>query len=62
LPELFQAEALAKVNIHRRIERRLIAKLVKPQKVLQIGVLADLLDGFLITDAKAFLDDQGAKR
>ncbi|GBE15627.1 hypothetical protein BMS3Abin14_01700 [bacterium BMS3Abin14] len=61
LVELLQAEAMAKIHEHWRVERCFIAEFVEPEKVLQIRVLTNLLHRFFITNTKALFDDQGTE-
>ena len=53
---------LAGMNHHRRIKWRLAGVACKAKKKLRVSIFSDLLDGFLIAQAKPVFDEQRAKR
>ena len=55
------ADAFAEVNHHGGVEEVFAKVFVETEEVLEVGVFADLGDGFLVGDAEAFLDDERAK-
>ncbi len=50
------------MNHHRRIKWRLAGIDRKAKKKLHVSIFSDLLDGFLVAQAKPLFDEQRAKR
>ncbi|XVN57241.1 hypothetical protein AAJV73_03255 [Cyanobium sp. BSA11S] len=53
---------LAEMNHHRWVEWGLAGIASKPKEKLHISIFPDLLEGFLIGQAKPLLDEQRTKR
>ena len=54
---ILHIKPLAKVSHHTSIKRGIILKRVKPDEVLKVRILDNLINGFFVGETKFYLND-----